>query len=229
MKNLSDVLETPEIRRRTQRVLALKEKARQARAGLANIIADLGDELIATKAALYKASDKKTWLRWLSRNVDFTNRSAENYMNVARLRKRFETRFESLARLGEGALYLIAALPERLIQRLIRDPRLLSPKTGKLTPIEDMDVGDIKKALKIYKDGRMPPRPSGPAPQATKEELAADYMRKQRDANEAGRLVAFGTGKLAPDTKRAAMDEEDVGRKVILHWPAWVTPQKHKR
>lgn len=219
MNRLSDVLDTPEIRRRTQRVLALKEQARQAEAGLASLLADLGDELIATKAALDKTSDKTAWMRWLSGNVKFTVFTADNYMRIARLRKKIVNRFTIFSRLPLGALYEIAALPERLLHRLVIDPRLPSPKTGELTPLGDMDERDLKKALQTFKGRRLPRRPKGPA-SGTREDLARATMASLRDVMSAMLTVRQGSGKLTPDTKRAMLDEIDQARVIALHWPA---------
>ncbi len=228
MAKLADVLDSPEIRRRTQRVLELKDKARQAQAGLAFILADLGAELIAAKAALDRTSDKTAWLRWLSGHVKFSIPSAENYMRLARLRKKFVTGYEFFARLPLAALYLIAALPDALVKRLEADPRLPSPKTGALKPIEDMDERELKAALARFK-GRRPTKPGRKrAPAGTRQELARAAIKSLRDAMQDMQVVNDGSGKLDSDSKRAMLDELDDARAIVLHWKAWVTPEKRR-
>ena len=47
-------------------------------------IADIGDELIATKEALDRATprDKTAWLRWLKGHIHYDRKTATNYMGV---------------------------------------------------------------------------------------------------------------------------------------------------
>jgi hypothetical protein len=229
MKAMDDVLNSPEIRRHTRAVLALKEKARQAEAGLAFILADLGDELIAAKRVLDRAKDKKVFLRWLSEHVKFTVKSADNYMRIARLRKRLETGFQSFARVPLGALYEIASLPEDLAAKLAKDPRLPSPSTGKLTPLEDMSERDLKKALRAFRGRRGRGSSHRPGPAGTREGLARDAIAQVRALADVLGSVNDGNGKLTSDAKSEVLDAIEDLRKVALHWKAWVTPEKGKR
>ena len=87
----ADVLADPEIQSHTQRILALQVEERQARQKLGPVIAAIGAELIAVKEALDKTPDKTAWLRWLKNHVHYTDRTARNYMEVARLAKNRKT------------------------------------------------------------------------------------------------------------------------------------------
>lgn len=231
MEAMDDVLDSPEIRRHTQAVLALKEKARQAEAGLAFILADLGDELSAAKRILDRSKDKKVFLRWLSGHVKFTVQTADNYMRVARLRKRLKTGFQSFARLPLAALYVIAALPEASAAKLAKDPRLPSPSTGRLTPLEDMSERDLKKALRAFRgpSGRTPSNGHRPGPAGTRAGLARDAIAQVRALADVLEQVNDGSGKLDSAAKSEVLDAIEDLRKVALHWKAWVTPEKGKR
>ena len=83
-----NVLADPEIQRHTQRILALQKEERQTRERLGRIVAEIGAELIAAKAALDKTTDKTAWLRWLKDRVHYSVATAENYMRVARFAKK---------------------------------------------------------------------------------------------------------------------------------------------
>ncbi|MBI3554573.1 MAG: hypothetical protein HY077_18930 [Elusimicrobia bacterium] len=220
-----DVLDTPEIRRHTERLLALKEKERQAQANLAFVIADIGDELIATKKALDKTSDKTAWLRWLSDNVNFARHTASNYMSVARLRGKWASAFPKFARLGPTALYLIASLPDDALAKLAQDPRLPSPKTGALTPLDQLSSRDLQKALEILLGRRKAPR----LPQGSRNALARAVLEDGRALLGEIESVNAGSGKLDPANKREMLDFIEELRGATLHWKAWVTPQKGRR
>ncbi len=79
-----DALADPEIRRRTERILALQREEQQTRKRLGEIIAAIGAELIAVKAALDRLSSKTAWQRWLKDHVHYSIKTAQNYMSVAR-------------------------------------------------------------------------------------------------------------------------------------------------
>lgn len=79
-----DLLADPEIRRRTERILALQREEEQTRKRLGEIIAAIGAELIAVKAALDRLSGKTAWQRWLKDHVHYSLETAQNYMSVAR-------------------------------------------------------------------------------------------------------------------------------------------------
>lgn len=229
MAEMIDVLDTPEIRRHTQRVLALKDQQGKAEQAIGRIVAGIGDELIATKIALDRTPDKTAWLRWLSQHVKLGAQSAENYMRVSRLRKKFQTGFGIFSRLPLGALYVIAGLADRLVRRLVKDPRLPDPRTGQLKPIEDMDERTLKKALQLFKGRRNPKKPDAPGKDATSEALAREALASLRQAMAAMEIVNQGGGKLSSESKRAMLDEIEKARAIVLRWKAWVTPEKGRR
>jgi hypothetical protein len=225
MKASKDVLDTPEIQRHTRRVLALKEKERGAQARLADVVADIGDELAATKAALDRSADKTAWLRWLRDHVQFVAQSAENYMRVSGLRGKFKSAFEKFARLGPTALYLIAALPDALIQKLAADPRLPSPETGALTPLDQMSSRDLMRALEILRGRRKGTKPAKPAA-GTRDVRAREAIDRGRALLADIQAVNAGSGQLASASKREMLGVIEELREAVLRWKAWVTPQK---
>ncbi len=225
MKTARDVLDTPEVQRRTRRVLALKEKERGAQARLADIVADIGDELAATKAALDRTADKTAWLRWLKDHVQFVVQSADNYMRVSGLRKKLPSAFKKFARLGSTALYLIAALPDALIAKLAADPRLPSPETGELTPLDKMSSRDLTLALEILRGRRKGAKPAKPA-SGTRDVRAREAIDRGRALLADIQAVNAGGGQLASASKREMLSMLEDLREAVLRWKAWVTPEK---
>jgi hypothetical protein len=225
MSAAKDVLDTPAIRLHTRRLLALKEKERTAQARLADVVADIGDELVATKAALDRTSDKTAWLRWLRDHVQFVAKSAQNYMRVSRLRKINESAFAKFARLCPTALYLIAALPDALIAKLAADPRLPSPETGELTPLDKMSSRDLTLALEILRGRRKGAKPAKPA-EGTRDVRAREAIDRGRALLADIQAVNGGGGQLASASKRDMLGLIEELREAVLRWKAWVTPEK---
>lgn len=227
MKRLDDVLDTPEIRRRTQRVLALKDKARGAQKQLSEITADIGDELIAAKAALAKNSDKTAWLRWLKDHVQFERSTAENAMTLARLRKRFPNVWESFAAFPPSDLYLIAVLPDEILQNLTPKTQLPTAPGGPSKAIEDMSARELRRALELLR-GRKPSK-TPPAPAGTRQARLRAFLSHGQDFLAELKAINDGSGKLVSQDKRDVLDFVDDLREAALHLKAWVTPEKGKR
>jgi hypothetical protein len=225
MNRGSDVLDTPAIRAHTERIKALQEKEREAQQRLAYVVADIGDELIATKAALDRGSDKTAWLRWLSGHINVAARSAQNYMKIARLRGKYASAFSFFSRLGPTALYLIADLPDDVLAKLAKDPRLPSPKTGALTRLDQLSSRDLQKALEVLL-GR---KKKSKLPAGSRNALARTVIDDGRKYLDEIESVNDGDGKLDPANKRDMLDFIEELRAAALHWKAWVTPQKGKR
>jgi len=106
----TNVLADPEIRRHTQRILALQKEERQTREQLGRIVAEIGAELIAAKAALDRLANKTAWLRWLKEHVHYSVTTAENYMRVARFARKFASACEFFV-LDPTVLYRVASFP----------------------------------------------------------------------------------------------------------------------
>ena len=163
-------------------------------------------------------------MRWLSDHVQFAVQSADNYMRVSRLRKKLKIDFQKFSRLGPTALYLIAALPDALIAKLAADPRLPSPETGLLTPIDRMNEHDLRKALDILRGRRKAPKP----PAGTRDALAREAIDRGRSLLADLQSVNEGGGQLAAASKRDMLDTIEELREAALRWKAWVTPEKGK-
>jgi hypothetical protein len=99
-----DLLADPEIRRRTERILALQREEKQTRKRLGEIVAAIGAELIAVKAALDRLSGKTAWQRWLKDHVHYTIKTAQNYMSVARFAEKNENVFVFLIRIPASCI-----------------------------------------------------------------------------------------------------------------------------
>jgi hypothetical protein len=228
MSSAKDVLDTPAIRRHTERLLGLKERERSAQARLADVVADIGDELVATKAALDRTADKTAWLRWLRDHAQFAAQSAENYMRVSRLREKIKSAFEKFARLGPTALYLIAALPGALVAKLAADPRLPSPETGEFVPLDRMSSRDLTLALEVLRGRRKGRKPTEPAKPAggTRDVRAREAIDRGRALLTDIQAVNGGGGQLASASKRDMLDLIEDLREAVLRWKAWVTPEK---
>ncbi len=117
-----DLLADPEIRRRTERILALQREEEQTRKRLGEIVAAIGAELIAVKAALDKLSDKEAWLRWLKDHVHYSADTAQRYMQVARFAK--NRNVAVFSERDPSALYRLAALPDAIAATLTPDTLL---------------------------------------------------------------------------------------------------------
>ena len=116
-----DVLADPEVRRHTDRILALREEERETRGKLGSIIAAIGAELIAVKEALDKTPDKTAWQRWLKEHVHYSAETAQNYMSVARFAEKNGSASVFLG-LDPTVLYRIAALPDKIAATLTQRP-----------------------------------------------------------------------------------------------------------
>ena len=141
-----DVLAEPEIQRRTERILALREEERQTRQKLGGIIAAIGAELIATKEALDRTPDKTAWQRWLREHVHYSIETAQNYMSVARFAEK-NGNVSVFFDLDPSVLYRVAALPDEIAATLTPDTLLTDPRTGRKTPLKEMSARSLDRAL----------------------------------------------------------------------------------
>jgi len=223
----------PVARARTRRILALQGEERQARQKLGQVSAAIGAELIAVKEALDKTPDKTAWLRWLKSHVHYTDRTARNYMDVARLAKNRKT-FSDFSDLEPSVLYRIAALPDAIAATLTPDTLLTDPKTGKQRPLKDMSARELDRALDALA-GRPAPAKPKPAPGnvvlsgATREEFAADTLRIMGVLSEQITGIRGRKGALTGGSKQRVLAAIESLRRIVLKWPAWATPSARKR
>ncbi len=229
----TNLLSDPEIRQHTERILALREEERQTREKLGGIIAAIGAELIAVKAALDKLSGKTAWLRWLKGHVHYSVKTAERYMLVARFSKKFDSAVEFFD-LDPTVLYRIAALPDAIAATLTPDTPLTDPKTGRQTPLKDMSTRELDRALDALEGKAAPTQPKAPPGDVTltgttREEFAADSLRIMGRLSEQMTDIRGRKGALTGDSKQRVLAAIESLRRIVLKWPAWATPSDQKK
>jgi hypothetical protein len=229
----TNLLSDPEIRRHTERILALREEERQTRKKLGGIIAAIGAELIAVKAALDKLSGKTAWLRWLKDHVHYSTDTAERYMQVARFAEKFRSAAEFFS-LEPTILYRLVALPDAIAATLTPDTPLTDPKTGRQTPLKDMSTRELDRALDALEGKAAPTQPKAPPGDVTltgttREEFAADALRIMGRLSAQMPDIRGRKGSLTGDSKQRVLAAIESLRRIVLKWPAWATPSDQKK
>lgn len=228
-----DVLADPVIQGHTQRILALQGEERQARVAMGRIVAAIGAELIAVKAALDKTSDKTAWQRWLKDHVHYSVKTAQNYMSVARLAGKNGNVFV-FSGIDPSMLYRLAALPEAIAATLTPESLLTDPRTGKQIPLKDMSARELDRALDAL-DGKKAPQKPKPAAAVdlalagiTREEFAADTLRIVTGLTVQVADIRGRKGSLAGASKQQVLEAIEHLRGIVLKWPAWAKPKKKR-
>lgn len=229
----TNVLADPEIQRHTQRILALQQEERQAREQLGRIVAEIGAELIAVKAALDTTPDKTAWQRWLKEHVHYSVKTAQNYMSVARFAKKNENVSVFLGQ-DPSVLYRLAALPDEIAGTLTPDTVLTDPRTGRQTALSRMSARSLDRALDAL-EGK--PAPQKPKPAAvgillageTREAVAANAQRVMGLLSGQLAEIRKKKGSLTGDSKQRVLEAIEHLRGIVLKWPAWATPATRKK
>ena len=229
----ADMLADPEIRRHTERILALREEERQTRGKLGGIIAAIGAELIAVKEALDRRFDKTAWLRWLKDHVHYSADTAQRYMQVAR----FAEKNRSAAvffEMDPTVLYRIAALPDEIAATLTPDTLLTDPRTGRQVPLKDMSARSLDRALDALEGKTPPEKPKPPSGDVTltgetREAFAADALRVMGRLSDQMTDIRGRKGSLTGDSKQRVLAAIESLRRIVLKWPAWATPATKKK
>lgn len=97
-----------------------------------NII-EIGKRLIKAKELVPHGE----WGKWLDKRVEFTDRTARNFMRVAR---EFPNR-NAIADLGQSKVFALLSLPEEKREEFIKE-----------NPVEDMTTRELQKAIKEKKE-----------------------------------------------------------------------------
>lgn len=116
------VSEARDIETITSEILGLKKTAGEA-------ILAIGQRLIEAKSLLAHGE----WLPWLTEQVEFSERSAQNFMRLAREWSNPQT----LADLGAAKALVLLALPEPEREAFMAE-----------APVEDMSVRELEKAIR---------------------------------------------------------------------------------
>lgn len=132
----------------TQEILDLKQDA-------GNTILTIGRRLIEAKEMLPHGE----WLPWLTERVEFSERTAQDFMRLAREWSNPQT----FADLGPGKALAILALPKDEREQFIAESHDVD---GEKKRVAEMSVRDLKKEVKSKKErARREPRPrTVPAP-----------------------------------------------------------------
>lgn len=225
---------SPSIERRTKRILALQEKGKVKMREMANIIADIGDELIAVKEELDRGRDKTAWLRWLGDHVHYTPRTAQNYIKMADFRTKNTKTFSHFSGMNPSCLYRVSCLPAKCRKDLTPETKLTDPKTGEAKPLKKMSARQLDRALNKLQGKKPVEEPSPPSgklpdietgrsvPSGSDRESFAVSVRSAilKLVEEAGRMRSLG-GKLQGESKRSAISATETLREALLRWPAW--------
>jgi len=230
---LADVLADPEIQRHTERILALQEEERKTRKEMGRIVAEIGAELIAAKAALDKTPDKTAWLRWLKDHVHYSADTAQNYMRVARFSEKNRSA-SVFFEMDPTILYRIAALPDGIAATLTPDTPLTDPQTGRQTPLKDMSTRELDRALDALEGRKDPDKPKSASVDitfsgATREEYAADVLKAMDLVTSRVPEIRKRKGSLKGESKQRVLAAIERLRGVVLKWPAWATPTTRKK
>lgn len=114
----------------TEDVIALKRKAGGA-------ILELGSRLMEAKALLSHGE----WQEWLAKRVEFSERSAQNYMRLAREFSNPQT----LADLGVSKALALLAVPEEERESFIVQPHMVDGETKNM---QDMSSREVDRVIK---------------------------------------------------------------------------------
>jgi hypothetical protein len=228
-----DLLADLEIRRRTERILALQREEEQTRKRLGEIVAAIGAELIAVKAALDRLSGKTAWQRWLKDHVHYSVKTAQNYMSVARFAEKNESAFVFFDE-DPTVLYRMAALPDETAAKLTPDTLLTDPKTGRQKTLKDMTSRELDRALDALEGRTAPEKPkrlSGDVTLSgdTREAFAADALRIMDRLSEQMTEIRSVKGSLTGDSKQRVLAAIERLRRIVLKWPAWAVPATRKK
>ncbi len=229
----TNVLADPEIQRHTQRILALQKEEQQTREQLGRIVAEIGAELIAAKAALDKTPDKAAWLRWLKNHVHYSADTAQNYMRVARFAEKNGSASVFFG-LEPTVLYRLAALPDERAATLMPDTLLTDPLTGRQTALSQMSVRSLDRALDALEGKTAPQKPKPASVDVvlsgeTREDVATDAQRIMGQLSDQLAVIRKRKGTLTGDSKQRVLEAIERLRGIVLKWPAWATPATKKK
>ena len=173
----------------TTEILRLKQDA-------GNAILSIGQRLIEAKAMLPHGE----WLPWLTEQVEFSERTARNFMRLARE----WTNRQALADLGAAKALTLLALPPEERERFMEENHVVD---GEEKSVIDMTSRELEKAVKERDealhaaeaawDARTPEN----APQAAGELLFAAVDALRQEGIDAEEALTFAAKRFAREAK----------------------------
>lgn len=145
----------------TGEILRLKQTGGEA-------IIGIGQWLIKAKAVLPRGE----WLPWLEDRVEFSERTAQGFMQIARK----YTNPQTLADLGASKALMLLALPDETRDEFIASPHMVD---GEEKTVAAMSTRELKAVMKERDEALMA------AEQAKAEQAAADAAREKMSADMA--------------------------------------------
>lgn len=143
----------------TGEILRLKQTGGEA-------IIGIGQWLIKAKAVLPRGE----WLPWLEARAEFSERTAQGFMQIARK----YTNPQTLADLGASKALMLLALPDETRDEFIASPHMVD---GEEKTVAAMSTRELKAVMKERDEARKA------AEQAKAEQAAADAAREKLSAD----------------------------------------------
>ena len=185
----------------TFEILDLKQQAGDA-------ILAIGRRLIEAKEMLPHGE----WLPWLTERVEFSERTAQNFMRLA---KAYSGNPQLVADLGASKAVTLLALPEKEREKFLAEPQTVD---GKTKPAADLTRREFEQAVR-QKAGRQEKAPS--------VRTNGDRLRAMND----GDLAQFIAEQIAESTiphmessGRAitAMEKRALTHRLRMTWQGWL-------
>ena len=199
----------------TERFFTLRLIERQAGKALAEAKASVGEELIQIRMDL--GSDEEAWPRWLEeqarRSVEIgleplTDRTARNYMALARFRTTAGKRFPDLMSMSVACLYPVVTLADRDLADLAENGVPL--QDGSRRPLSEATARDLKRAASAIRAASKPP--ATPVDPFEKAMEAVKALGPLTDAQRAQLAEVLGITCEPPKPEESATPPENVFR-----------------
>lgn len=145
---------------------SLQELLRQSGQQDAAARVEIGRMLAEVRALLAHGA----WLAWLDREVSFTSRSAESYIQLYEWARDHPVFYQRLSLLGISKLYLLSRLDTRLVATLSSRSAYVVPSSGKSRTLELMTLGELMEVVAGLDHARPVPEPG--------ERLVATHRRR---------------------------------------------------
>lgn len=189
---------TRDIETVTAEILRLKEDA-------GNAILGIGQRLIEAKAMLSHGE----WLPWLNERVEFSERTAQNLMKLARQWRNPQI----LADLGATKALTLLALPPEERERFLAENHLVD---GEEKSVIDMTSRELERAIRERDEARQA------AEDARAEAQAAEESREKMESDMQALKALHASAQAAEEKAQAALVEVQAELKTLRERPVEV-------